>query len=83
MLCGEGWQRWALGLSPSLQTSRGVSQELGLFAAFSWAGRALSRDLYQMLSVLGPYCHFCQGYFTLGSWLPSAGLGTSARPAWL
>lgn len=49
MLCDEGWQRWALGLSPSLQAARRVSQELGLLAAFSWAGRALSTDLYQML----------------------------------
>lgn len=23
MLCDEGWQRWALGLSPSLQAARG------------------------------------------------------------
>ena len=38
MLCDEGWQRWALGLSPSLQAARRVSQELGLLAAFSWAG---------------------------------------------
>ena len=49
----------------------------GLLAALSWAGGALSTDLYQMLNVLGPCHHFCQGYSTLGSWLPSAGLGTS------
>lgn len=83
MLCDEGWQRWALGLSPSLQAARRFSQELGLLAAFSWAGRALSTDLYQMLSVLGPCCRFCQGYSTLGSWMPFAGLGISGRPAWL